>query len=699
MADKKDIVGWGLYPKARGYEKTISSTQELSGLLAQQVCIRGNGRSYGDSAIDTLCIKPRGFSKITSFDDTKGVISCGSGTLLSEILEFIVPKGYFLPVTPGTKFVSLGGALAADVHGKNHHVDGNISSYVESFELITEDGVTHKCSASENDELFWASMGGMGLTGLITSIQLKCIPIESAYISLKSIKTKSLDDTIDEIIKNKNAKYSVAWIDCVTKGTKMGRSLLTIGDHAPISSLSEKQKKNALLVHPNKQKNVPFYFPSFLMNRFTVKLFNTLRYHRQSKRELEKISHYNPFFYPLDALANWNRVYGKKGFIQYQFVLPTDKSKEGMHIILKRIADSGMASALAVLKMFGPERNNNYIAFPKEGLNLALDIKLTNKTLKLLDELDELVLNYGGRTYLAKDSRQNLKMMVDAYPEFDKFKTLIKKYNPNMRFSSHQAKRLKITPDNTPDENTVKHLTMKNVLILGANSDIAKACAKEFIGNGFSATLASRNTEVLSEFAHSLDNKNITVKPFDACDFNSHEGFYQNLEVKPNVVICAFGYLPDNDKAKTNWEEALKSIQTNYTGAVSILNIIANDFKNRGEGCILGISSVAGDRGRASNYLYGAPKAAFTAYLSGLRNDLIKTGVHVSTIKPGFVKTKMIDGLETPGPLTAKAADVAKVCYKAYRKRRSVVYVKSVWRPVMWIIKHLPEFMFKKSSI
>ncbi len=697
MADKKDIVGWGMFPKIKGYEKTISSTQELSNILTEQICIRGNGRSYGDSASDILCIKPRGFSDIVSFEN--GVIECGSGVLLSEILEYIVPLGYFLPVTPGTKFVSLGGALAADVHGKNHHVDGNISSFVRAFELITEDGKAHKCSRKENEELFWATMGGMGLTGLITTIELQCIQIESSYIRLRSIKTKSLEDTVDEIIKNKDAKYSVAWIDCVTKGSKMGRSLLTVGDHAPLSTLTEKQKKNALLVHPNKQKNVPFYLPSFVMNRFTVKLFNTLRYHRQTKRELEKISHYNPFFYPLDALANWNRVYGKKGFIQYQFVLPVDNSKEGMRVILKKIADSGLASALAVLKMFGPERENNYIAFPKEGLNLALDIKLTRKALSLLDELDTLVLEYKGRTYLAKDSRQELKMMVEAYPNYEKFTSLVADYNPNMRFSSHQAKRLKMTPDNTPDENTVKRITMKNVLILGANSDIAKACAKQFISNGFSATLASRNTESLAEFAESFDQKNVTIKSFDACDFDSHKDFYQNLETKPDVVICAFGYLPDNDQAKTEWSEALKSIQTNYTGAVSILNIIANDFKNRGEGSILGISSVAGDRGRGSNYLYGAPKAGFSAYLSGLRNDLIKTGVHVATIKPGFVRTKMIDGIETPGPLTAQAEEVAKTCYKAYRNKRSVVYVKSVWRPVMWIIKHLPEFMFKKSSI
>lgn len=696
MAKPKSISGWGNYPKKKAFYKVVSSKEELNPFLNQKspFAIRGNGRSYGDSALHAQVLTATGLSKIESLSK-EGVLVAESGLLFSDLLDFSVPKGYFLPVTPGTKFVSIGGAIAADIHGKNHHVDGNFSSFILWFDLLVASGETVRCSQEQNSELFWASCGGMGLTGLILRAAIKLRPIESSYIKQRSIKTSSLSETIEMIQKHESYTYSVAWIDCLKKGKQLGRSILLLGEHASKEELSHKQAKDPLKLHKAGKLNIPFNFPSFALNKISVKAFNWLYYNKTVSRDKTSVLHYDPYFYPLDGIHNWNRIYGRKGFIQYQFVLPLSTSNVGMRTIIERIAKSGLSSFLSVLKMFGPEREQNYIAFPMAGLNLALDIKMGGKTLALMDELDELVSGLGGRVYLAKDARMKTAFLKSSYPDLSNFKSLLAQHNPQGIYASDQAKRLDLISSN---DLKIKSLFMKNVLILGANSDIAMATAKKFESEGYSLTLASRNVSKLNSFSSQLTNAR-QVLEFDALKFDTHAAFYQSLEHKPDVVVCAFGTLPDEEKALNNQEDMLVAINSNYTGAVSILNIVAQDFKRRKAGSIIGISSVAGDRGRSSNYHYGSAKAGFTAYLSGIRGLLRKDGVHVATIKPGFVKTKMIEGLETPGLLTASPEQVAKTIFKAYKKKRSVLYVKPIWRPVMWIIKHIPEFIFKRLSI
>ncbi len=698
MADKKNISGWGLFPMKKAWHKKVSTKEELTPFLDAQdsINIRGNGRSYGDASNYEQSLEATAFKKIHDLNPETGILHCESGLLLSEILEYCIPKGFFLPVTPGTKFVSLAGALAADIHGKNHHVDGNISSWVEGFTLVLASGETVFCSSTEHSDLFWSTMGGMGLTGFIQDVFLRLKPVETAYIKLKAIKCRSLEEVIEQMNRTTEYTYSVAWIDCLKKGKQLGRSVLYLGEHANLSDLKPKLQKSPLKLHKAGKLSIPFFFPAFVLNKLSVRIFNWLYYNKQLVKEKDAVVHYDPYYYPLDGIHHWNKIYGRKGFVQYQFVLPPEHAAEGMRIILDKIAASGTASFLSVLKMFGPERSKNYLAFPMAGLNLALDIKLNSKTHQLLDELDELVLNMGGRVYLAKDARMSAETFKNSYPDLPDFKEILSKHNPKGVFNSDLALRLKLLEKEAP--HTQSKRFMKNVLILGANSDMAQACAKLFAEKGYALTLASRNMETMQTWsAHISGDKELIY--FDARDLESHKTFYQNLSQKPNVVILAFGVLPDEDKARQDLNETLSSIQTNYTGAVSILNVIAEDFKQRKEGSILGISSVAGDRGRGSNYIYGSAKAGFTAYLSGLRNHCIKHGVHVSTIKPGFVKTKMIGDLKTPGPLTAMPEDVAKACYKAYLRKKSVVYTKAVWRPIMWVIKHVPEFIFKKLSL
>ena len=701
MAKKKKIWNWGRFPVVKDANiKTVSSEAEIHHLQSHSipVSIRGNGRSYGDSSLHQNMIEGLGFSKIFELD-ASGVLHCGAGFLIGEVLERVVPLGYFIPVTPGTKLVSVGGAVAADIHGKNHHKEGNISAHIEALTILTENGDPVVCTPKDNPDLFWATCGGMGLTGFILSVKIKLKKIESSYIKQKALKLKNLEETIDAIHKNLDATYSVAWIDTLKKGKKLGRSILLLGEHAALSDLSTKQQKKPLMVTTKKTINVPFTMPGFVLGKLSMRIFNFLYYNKQIKRVKNNTLHYEPYFYPLDVIGKWNRIYGKRGFTQYQFVLPPENSKEGMRVILEKLAKEGVASLLSVLKAFGDERRQNYIAFPMKGLNLALDIKFSESSVRLLQELDDLVLSYGGRVYLAKDARMHKTFFESTYPDLPAFKDVLKTYNSKQLFGSWQSQRLGLTKTS---EKTNESIFMDTLLVLGANSDIAFACAKHFATNGFRIIMAGHNLEPIDKKAQIIRESLkavVDVVSFDARALESHQAFYDNLDVKPSVVLCAFGVLPDEDIARTSVGVSKDSVYVNYLGAVSILNVVAEDFKNRGQGSILGISSVAGDRGRGSNYIYGSAKAGFSAYLSGLRNFYLKHKVFVSTIKPGFVKTKMIGDLKTPGPLTASPEQVANACFKAYKRKRNVVYVKAIWRPIMWTIRHVPEFIFKKLSL
>jgi decaprenylphospho-beta-D-ribofuranose 2-oxidase len=441
---KKHIANWGNYPVVETDEKSFSFSGQLSEMVVSQegFIARGNGRCYGDASLEKNTISTLKFDKILSFDTNKGIFECQAGLTLDKILEVIVPKGWFLPVTPGTKFITVGGAVASDVHGKNHHVDGSFSAHVLEMTVLLADGRSLACSPTQHSDLFWATCGGMGLTGVITVVKFDLKKIETSYIKQKQIKAKNLEEIIRLFDEYKHYTYSVAWIDCLKKGSSFGRSILMLGEHATIEDLPASKKQEPLALPKKKQITFPFTLPSFVLNQFTVKAFNFLFYGKNRKKEINNVISYEPFFYPLDAILHWNRGYGKKGFIQYQFVLPLD-SKEGLVEILKRISDQGLGSFLAVLKVFG--RQDDLISFPKEGYTLALDFPVRRGLFEFLDELDEIVLKYGGRLYLSKDARMKPDIFWRGYPSAQKFLDTIKKYNPQFRINSIQARRLNIT--------------------------------------------------------------------------------------------------------------------------------------------------------------------------------------------------------------------------------------------------------------
>jgi decaprenylphospho-beta-D-ribofuranose 2-oxidase len=437
---KKIVENWGLYPKieADWIESTATKTLNKNPIIA-----RGLGRSYGDSASQIHIFSTLKLNKILAFNPSNGLLTCQAGTSFDKILKTFVPKGWFLPVTPGTKFITVGGAIASDIHGKNHHVAGTFCRHVQNFTLLSFDGTIHVCSKSENPELFALTCGGMGLSGIILQATFSLIKIPSAYIAQKSFKARNLSHIMDLFHEHHNFTNSVAWIDCLSSGKNMGRSILMAGEFCEPNELPIKKKSNPFITHKKPSLSVPFYFPSFALNPLTVKAFNQLYYHKQNKQESHNIVHYETFFYPLDAIYHWNRIYGKNGFTQYQFVLPTENATEGLHDILSFVAKQKWGSFLSVLKLFGPE-NENYLRFPKPGFTLTLDFKITPKLFPFLNELDARVAQYNGRVYLTKDVRMSPEFFLNSYPQAQAFIKKINQINPNGFFSSLQSQRLAI---------------------------------------------------------------------------------------------------------------------------------------------------------------------------------------------------------------------------------------------------------------
>lgn len=377
--------------------------------------------------------------RILAFDVQQGVVTAEAGATLDDILQATVPRGWFIPVTPGTKFCSLGGCLAADVHGKNHHKAGTFSNYVRQFTLIDAEGVTHE--AKPGEDLFDATAGGMGWTGIIDTVTLQLLPIETSFIAERRVAARNLSELLSLIADPVwDDDYSVAWLDAVAEGDRLGRGVLMVGHHAFKSELPLSiQSKNR--VHRDPGPSVPRLFPSWLLSPFAVKRFNSFYYWNQG-RSRECFTHYDKYFYPLDRIRNWNRMYGKPGFVQYQFVVES-QAAQAIEKVLGKVTASKAASFLAVLKRFG-EQCPGWLSFPKPGFTLSLDLPNRPGLSGLLVELDAIVKDHGGRLYLAKDSHMSQEMFEDGYPNAAKFKEFKASIDPNGRFSSDLARRIGI---------------------------------------------------------------------------------------------------------------------------------------------------------------------------------------------------------------------------------------------------------------
>ncbi len=436
------ISGWGRYPVM---DAQVNAPRDLGALrehIAKGSAIaRGNGRAYGDSAVNkSNTISMRHFSHMCAFDSETGQLVAEAGVLLADIIEAFLPRGWFPYVTPGTKYVTLGGMIAADVHGKNHHKDGSFAEYVDWIDLIDEAGAMQRCSRAENADLFALTTGGMGLTGVILRAAIRLRPVESSWIKQLSLPAENLDHAIEIFENSLDATYSVAWIDCLQKGKGLGRSIVMLGEHAKITELEAGQQVTPLAFAQKRKKTVPFDFPCWSLNRYSVQAFNKLYYWKGKRLPQETLVDWDSYFYPLDAILGWNKIYGRRGFAQFQCVLPLAESRVGMHALLEKISASGAGSFLSVLKRFGAQQSP--FSFPMEGYTLSLDFPVNSRTLALLEELDKIALCHGGRFYLAKDSRMSRETFALSEPRLAHF--IAQRYNLNATevFESAQSERL-----------------------------------------------------------------------------------------------------------------------------------------------------------------------------------------------------------------------------------------------------------------
>jgi FAD/FMN-containing dehydrogenase len=413
---------WGRYPKVEHSQvQTVYWRSELPDLdhFDQSLLPYGYGRSYGDSCLNDggISLDMSHLRRFISFDEDEGILRCEAGVSLAEILELVVPRGWFVPVTPGTKFVSVGGAIANDVHGKNHHKAGTFGCHVTRFELLRSNGQHLICSPFENSELFSATIGGLGLTGIILWAEIRLKPIVNAYIDMESIQFSSLHEFIQISVEtDKTYEYSMSWVDILIGEKNVCRGIFMCGNNNQSREFVHKPVGKKLPLA------VPFDFPAFVLNTFTVKAFNELYFHKQLSKSVHKVVPYEPFFYPLDSIHEWNRMYGKRGFLQYQFVVPFEGGFAAMTEIIGRIRRSGEGSFLTVLKTFGSVRSPGMLSFPRPGITLALDFSYGGKkTLQLLDELDEVVRQSGGVVYPAKDARMSAANFQAFYPQWQEF--------------------------------------------------------------------------------------------------------------------------------------------------------------------------------------------------------------------------------------------------------------------------------------
>lgn len=408
---------WGRFPAARQRLLTMGwrhhpMPQPGDG---ETLLPRGAGRSYGDSCLNDggALVDATGLDHLIRFDREQGVLECEAGMTLERILSLIVPAGWFLPVTPGTRFVTLGGAIANDVHGKNHHRAGTFGCHLEQFELLRSDGRRLTCSPEQNRDWFRATIGGLGLTGLITRARIRLKPLASPCIDQEILRYRDLDEFFDlSRESDRTHEYTVAWVDCLASGAALGRGLFLRGNVLERPRLPAPKPQGRGLT-------VPFDPPLSLVNHWTLSAFNRLYYHRQRQSRSRATVHYEPFFYPLDAIRQWNRIYGPRGFLQYQCVVPNEQGREAIGEILARISRSGMGSFLAVLKLFGDRPSPGLLSFPREGVTLALDFpNQGSKTLDLLEQLDGVVRAAGGAVYPAKDARMSPESFQAYFPQW-----------------------------------------------------------------------------------------------------------------------------------------------------------------------------------------------------------------------------------------------------------------------------------------
>jgi decaprenylphospho-beta-D-ribofuranose 2-oxidase len=432
--------GWGAYPRAESRWIRGHRTAEVLPSLADGPLIaRGAGRAYGDAAIGrdaTLFIG--GLDRLIDFDPETGLLTVEAGVTLYAVIRAFLPRGFFPPVVPGTQYVTIGGMIASHVHGKNHHLAGGFGGHVQSLVLVGPDGVTRRCSPGENAELFWATLGGMGLTGVIVEATLQLVRVETGLIRQETVVARDLDAALAGLDRSADWTYAVAWIDTLARGAALGRSLIHLGEHALAAEAGPARERPSRSRPPFP---VPFDLPEFTINRLSVGAFNTAWFLAGASPPRHRLVPFETYFFPLDGLTDWSRLYGRRGFVQHQCVIPRAAGRETLAYVLDLVSRLGSPSFLAVLKLLGPDPAP-LMAFPMEGYTLAMDFPASQESFALLATIDARLRAVGGRIYLAKDALQSRETLEAGYPRLAAFRDLRRRTGASKMFVSRQSERL-----------------------------------------------------------------------------------------------------------------------------------------------------------------------------------------------------------------------------------------------------------------
>ena len=448
-SESRLLTGWGRTVPTRSDVHRPQAGDDVDAMLKEAddrgAIARGLGRGYGDVAQNAggRVLDMTSLRRVRSIDVNAGIITVDAGLDLDSLLRLIVPLGWFVAVTPGTRHVTVGGAVASDIHGKNHHRDGSFCDHVLSMELRTPAGEHVRLTPDETPDEFWATAGGIGLTGVVTEATLQLLPIETSRIRVDTQRCSDIDRLMTLMHEeDEGYRYSVAWIDCLARGTSLGRAVLSRGDHATLDDLPVADRTNALAFDPHTRLAAPPWAPPGLLNRLTIRAFNEVWFRKAPRHEVGGLESIGWFFHPLDSVNGWNRLYGRPGFVQYQFVVPFGQ-EDAVRESVRRLSEARTPSFLAVLKRFGP--GHGLLSFPMAGWTLALDIPAALPGLaRLLDDLDDLVVGADGRVYLAKDSRLRPELLATMYPELDRWREIRARLDPDGVMCSDLARRLRL---------------------------------------------------------------------------------------------------------------------------------------------------------------------------------------------------------------------------------------------------------------
>jgi decaprenylphospho-beta-D-ribofuranose 2-oxidase len=664
------------------------------------------GRSYGDAAqlegglvIDTSRLKR------FELDARRGAVTAEAGVTLAELLDELVPTGWMIPVVPGTQHVSVGGAVASDIHGKNHGTAGTFGSYVEALGLLTSDGEMLELSADERDPVFAATVGGMGLTGVIVWARISLRAVSSALLSVDTDRVQSLEDALDALT-SPGGSYRVAWLDLLN-GSRV-RGIVTRAEHLPAADAPANLDARATV---SSRATVPAFWPGGLLRPTTVQAFNELRFRsapRQQRGALESIGSH---MFPLDALDAWPRLYGPKGFVQYQLVVPYG-AESTLSAVIEQLRRAGVPCYLAVLKDFGP-RNSFPLSFPIEGWTLALDLPRAAPGLDAaLDRLDELVAGAGGRIYLTKDAHAGAETLAAMYPRLEEWRETREQVDPERLWRSDLAERtglVSVADDRTTAPMGGPHLgpgprsaLSNRVLVLGGTSEIGLAIVRRLLDQGpVRPYLVGRDRERLAGALAELERSGAAggeLDLLDADDVDRHPEVIARAFERMggfDTVVLALGVLGGQAGLDADRSEALEVMRTNFNTAGSLLLESLGRLRDQGSGTLIVLSSVAAERARASNPIYGSAKAGLDALAQGLADATADTGVRVLVVRPGFVKTKMTAGLEA-APMATTAQAVADATIEALQGHAHTVWVPGRLRLVFAVLRHLPRGVFRR---